>query len=135
MKEKHPNIILFDGICHLCNGTVAFIIRNDPDARFKFSALQSTHGQALLQSHQLVNNTTKTVVYLKEGKVYMKSTAALEVMKALGWPWKVMYVFIVIPKPIRDFMYDLIARWRYRIFGKRNTCTIPTKKIQNRFIK
>lgn len=135
MNKKHTDIILFDGFCHLCSGAVKFIIKNDRRAVFKFAALQSPVIQQLLKKHGLLNNTADTVVYFKEGKVYTKSTAALEVLKAMGWPWKVMYVFIVIPQPIRDFMYDLVARWRYRMFGKRNTCMTPTTNIRNRFIE
>lgn len=135
MKNPPGHILLFDGICNLCNRSVQFIIRNDPDALFKFATLQSAKGQALLQKYHLVNNSSETVVYLTEEKVYVKSTAALQVLKTLGWPWKILYVCIIIPKPVRDFVYDLVARWRYRFFGKRNTCMVPTMEIQNRFIE
>lgn len=128
------NVILYDGVCNLCNNTVHFIIRNDPEAHFKFASLQGVKGIELLQKYHLVNNTTGTIVYIKDGRAYVKSTAAFLVLKSLGWPWKILYVCIIIPKPIRDFMYDLVAKSRYRIFGKRNTCMIPTKEIQNRFI-
>ncbi|MEE4258914.1 MAG: DCC1-like thiol-disulfide oxidoreductase family protein [Bacteroidales bacterium] len=129
------NIILFDGICNLCNRSVQFIIRNDPDARFKFATLQSARGQTLLQAHPLVNNSSATVVYFKEGKAYVKSTAVLQVFKTLGWPFKILYVCMIIPKPVRDFLYDLVAKWRYQIFGKRIICMVPTKEIQSRFIE
>ena len=135
-KKEHPkqNILLFDGICNLCNRTVQFIIKNDPDNRFKFAALQYVKSHQLLQAYQLVNNQTDTVVYIKDGEVFLKSSAALELMKELGWPWKILYTFMIIPKPIRDFVYDQIAKRRYRFFGKRDTCMIPTIEIKDKFL-
>jgi len=134
LNTAPSHIILFDGFCNLCSGTVKFIIRNDRKAVFKFAALQSPVIQQLLKKHGLLNNTADTFVYFKEGVVLIKSKAALEVLKTLGWPWKAGYLFIIIPRPVRDFVYDLIAKYRYRIFGKRNTCMIPTAEIRNRFI-
>lgn len=134
MKEKHPNIILFDGFCNLCSGVVKFILRNDRKAVFKFAALQSPVIQQLLKKHALLNNSADTFVYFKEGVVYIKSKAALEVLKTLGWPWKVCYLFIIIPRPVSDFIYDLIARSRYRIFGKNDSCMVPKPEYRNRFI-
>jgi predicted DCC family thiol-disulfide oxidoreductase YuxK len=135
MNRNHPNIILFDGFCNLCSGTVKFIIRNDRKAVFKFAALQSPVIQQLFKKHGLLNNSADTFVYFKEGVVHIKSKAALEVLKTLGWPWKTAYLLIVIPKPFRDFIYDLIARSRYRIFGKKDVCMVPLPEYKNRFIK
>lgn len=134
MNTAPSHIILFDGFCNLCSGTVKFIIRNDRKAVFKFAALQSPVIQQLLKKHGLLNNKADTFVYFKEGVVYIKSKAALEVLKTLEWPWKAGYLFIIVPRSVRDFLYDLIAKHRYRIFGKRSKCMIPTTEIQNRFI-
>lgn len=130
--EQH--LILFDGICNLCNRSVSFIIRNDPDAKFKFAALQHAKGRDFLQHHQFVNNPSESVVYIRNGREYAKSSAFLEIVKELGWPWKIFYIFKVIPLQVRDYLYDHIAKRRYRIFGKRNTCMIPTRDVQDRFI-
>jgi predicted DCC family thiol-disulfide oxidoreductase YuxK len=135
LKSAHPNIILFDGVCNLCNGTVKFILRNDRKAVFKFAPLQSPIIQQLLKKHGLLNNTADTFVYFKEGVACIKSKAVLEVLKTLGWPWKAGYLFIIIPRPVRDFIYDLIARSRYRIFGKMDSCMVPLPEYKSRFIE
>ena len=135
MNKNHPNIILFDGFCNLCSGVVKFIIRNDRGLVFKFAAIQSPMIQQLLKKHGMLNNTADTFVYFKEGVVYIKSKAALELLKTLGWPWKAGYFFIIIPRPVRDFMYDLIARSRYRLFGKKDSCMVSLPEYKNRFIE
>ena len=135
MNTAPSHIILFDGFCNLCSGTVKFIIRNDRKAVFKFAALQSPVIQQLLKKHGLLNNTADTFVYFKEGVVLIKSKAALEVLKTLGWPWKAGYLFIIIPRPVRDFFYDLIARSRYSLFGKKDSCMVPKPEHKSRFIE
>lgn len=128
------NIILFDGLCNLCNSSVKFVIKNDQQAKFKFASLQSKQGQRILKNLDLINNTPETFVYIKNNAIYIKSTAALKVMKELGWPCRLFYILILIPTPVRDFVYDVIARMRYRIFGKKESCMIPQFEYQNRFI-
>ncbi len=135
MNKNHPDIILFDGICNACCGAVKFIIRNDRKAVFKFAALQSPLIQKLLKKQGLLNNKADTFVYFKEGVAYIKSKAALEVLKTLGWPWKAGYLFIIVPRPVRDFIYDLIARSRYRIFGKMDSCMVAQPENKSRFIE
>lgn len=118
----------------MCNGLVAFIIKRDPNAKFFFASLQSEAGQELLQQNGLSARDFDSVVYLHDQKVYTKSTAALNILKTLGGFWRWFYVFVIVPKPIRDALYRWIARNRYKWFGKRNQCMVPTPELKNRFL-
>lgn len=134
MIETSKNILLFDGVCNLCNGLVLFIIKRDPAGKFKFASLQSETGQQWLTRIGLVKNEFESFIFIQDDKYYLKSTAALKMLRQLGGVWKLLYVFILVPRPIRDFFYDLIARSRYRIFGKRDVCMIPTPELRERFL-
>ena len=127
-------IILFDGVCNFCNWSVNFIIDHDPDAYFQFAALQSETGKALLAKYGLISDDLDTLILIEQGQAYTHSTAALRIVKGMkGW-YSLLYDFIVIPLPIRDFFYDLFARYRYAMFGKRDVCRIPTNEEKERFI-
>ena len=128
------SIVLFDGVCNLCCFLVKFIIKRDPDKRIRFAALQSVTGQELLRNSKLTVSDRNTVVYVKDGKYYYRSTAILNILFDLGGLWKTMYVFIIIPAFIRDYVYVVIANSRYRIFGKRSTCMVPTVELKERFL-
>jgi predicted DCC family thiol-disulfide oxidoreductase YuxK len=134
MNEPAKNIVLFDGVCNLCNGLVRFIIKRDRNGKFKFASLQSEIGQQWLLRFGLAKNEFESFVLIEGDKYYVKSAAALIMLRGLGGIWKVFYVFILVPRPVRDFMYDLIAKSRYRIFGKRNICMIPTPELKERFL-
>jgi predicted DCC family thiol-disulfide oxidoreductase YuxK len=127
-------IILFDGICNLCNGIVQFIIRHDPEGKFKFASLQSEAGKALLQRAGLPENGLDTIVYFSEEHKYIRSAAALRILRDLGGFWKLVYVLIIIPAPIRDFVYNGIANSRYKVFGRREICMVPAPDLLQRFI-
>ncbi|MCF8298314.1 MAG: DCC1-like thiol-disulfide oxidoreductase family protein [Saprospiraceae bacterium] len=129
------NTILFDGICNLCNASVLFTIKRDYNSKFKFASIQSAAGQIILKESSLPTDELKSIVCLIDGEIYIKSTAVLKVLKELKFPWKLLYSLIIIPKPIRDFFYDLIAKSRYKIFGKRQSCMIPNHELRNRFIE
>jgi len=135
MSEKEKPVLLFDGICNLCNSIVQFIIRRDPKEKFKFAALQSDAGQRLLSKYNIPNQQVDTFILITGEKYYSRSTAALHVAKILGRGWQLFYFFIIIPRPARDWIYQLIARTRYTIFGKRTTCMIPDEKLMTRFLK
>jgi predicted DCC family thiol-disulfide oxidoreductase YuxK len=105
----------------LCHGTVKFIIRHDRDKRFSFTTWQSVAGQEVLTQLDITTNPS-TVVYVRKGVPYFKSRAVLEILKDLGNGWKLFYILIVVPPFIRDFIYGIIARYRYRVFGKRTSC-------------
>jgi predicted DCC family thiol-disulfide oxidoreductase YuxK len=134
MQNGSEKILLFDGICNLCNGAIRFVIKRDPAGKFKFAALQSETGKQLVEKFGLPAKGTDSFVFITGDQHYLRSSAALRVLKAIGGGWKWFYVFMVIPRPIRDFVYNMIARSRYRIFGKRDTCMVPTPDLQDRFV-
>ena len=130
---EHP-VILFDGVCNLCDSYVRFVIRNDTASQFRFASLQSIQGIELLKKHQLPLNQLSTVVLSIGKNYYTKSDAALRVLSRLSGVWKLAGVFLILPKAMRDFGYDLVAKNRYRLFGQKDTCTIPTPELRERFL-
>ncbi len=130
---QHP-VILFDGICNLCNSSVNFVIRYDPDKIFRFASLQSDQGIKLLTANNFETGYNESILLVMNGSVYRKSQAVLEIVKHLKGPWKIILIFSIIPYPILNIFYDLIARYRYKIFGKRNECRIPTPDLMDRFL-
>ncbi|MEO8172773.1 MAG: thiol-disulfide oxidoreductase DCC family protein [Sediminibacterium sp.] len=130
-----PNpIIFFDGVCNLCTGVVQFVIRHDPKRRFRFASLQSEIGQQLLKQNDLPSAEFGSFILFENGKVYTKSTAALTVAKNLNGLLPIWYVNIIFPKFIRDGVYNLVARNRYKWFGKKEECWIPTPELNELFI-
>ena len=127
-------IILFDGVCNFCNGSVNFIIEHDRKNHFKFAPLQSEIGQKLLGEHGIDKTETDSVVLIENGKAYTHSTAALKVAQKLDGAWSWFYAFIIIPRPIRDFFYKTFAKYRYKLFGKTDACMMPTPEIRARFL-
>ena len=134
MSNNKSHILLFDGVCNLCNGIVQFTIKRDKKKKFKFASLQSPSGQSLLKQFNLPANNFDSFVYINGDNYFLKSSAALHVLKELGGSWKAFYAFMIIPKFIRDLFYDIIAKTRYKIFGKRSTCMVPTPDINQRFL-
>lgn len=132
MKQQHP-ILLFDGVCNLCNAAVDFLIKRDREKRFRYASLQSETGKKLIREFT-VPAETDSVVLVHWGRVYTESGAALEIARLLPYPWKLAYVFKIVPRPLRDNMYRWIARNRYRWFGKRETCRLPTQEEKELFI-
>jgi predicted DCC family thiol-disulfide oxidoreductase YuxK len=128
------SIILFDGVCNFCEGSVQFIIKRDPVGHFQFASLQSKTGERLLKQLE-VKNHLESLVLIENHRYYKKSTAALRIFRNLKGGWKLLYVFRIIPTPIRDFFYDWIAKNRYKWFGKKDSCMIPTTEIRNRFLE
>ncbi len=130
----YNNIILFDGVCNFCDSSVNFIIDKDKKNIFKFAALQSDKGQEILDYFNLPKDDFDSFVFIENNKVYKKSSAALKIANKLGGLWKVSYPLIIIPSFIRDFFYSLIARNRYRLFGKKDACRIPTPEFKQKFL-
>ncbi len=128
------SVILFDGVCNLCNGAVQFIIKRDKNSHFSFASLQSIEGQKLLRKYQLPLDNFSSFILIWNDKIYTKSTGALKVVKKLNGLWPLLYGFILIPKFIRDKVYDWIAENRYKWFGKKNECMIPTPQLKARFL-
>lgn len=135
IKQNSNPVLLFDGVCNLCNGAVQFVIKRDKKAVFRFAALQSAFGQKVLKENKLPQSHFDTFILIADNKIYTKSTAALKVAQALGGFWKLLHVLIIIPKPIRDFLYTLIAKNRYKLFGKKEACMIPTPELKSRFFQ
>jgi len=132
---ENSNILLFDGVCNLCNASVIFVIKHDQQKVIKFASLQSKKGKELLQFHQVDQNYLSSFVYLRNNVTLLKSTAALYLAKDLGGLWKLFFAFIIIPKPIRDVVYSIIANNRYRWFGKSESCMIPSADFKDRFLE
>ena len=133
-KNKNNHIILFDGLCNLCNSAVLFLLKRDKAALFTFASLQSKPAQELLKKHGYLNQDLDSIVYITEDKLYEKSTAALYISKQLSGPWNYCYYLIFVPKKIRDVVYTYIANHRYQWFGKKKQCLLPSKKFQSRFL-
>jgi len=127
-------VILFDGVCNLCNGFVQFVIARDPQGRFRFASLQSKAAAALLNGQVQSGPLPDSVLLAEDGRIYTRSTAALRVARGLGFPWNLSYGFVMVPKPLRDAVYDWVARNRYAWFGKRDVCMVPTPDQRARFL-
>jgi predicted DCC family thiol-disulfide oxidoreductase YuxK len=134
MRPTESHIVLFDGVCNLCIGIVNFIIKRDSENKFRFAALQSERGQMLLKKYGISSTDIYTLIYISGEKCLDKSSAALQILKDLGGVWRLFYVFIYIPAPIRDFLYYLVTKIRYRIFGKRSSCMVPSPGVKERFL-
>ncbi|ARK30627.1 thiol-disulfide oxidoreductase DCC family protein [Halalkalibacter krulwichiae] len=126
-------IILFDGVCNICHESVNFVIRRDHKAVFSFASLQGAKGKELIEARNVCKEIN-SLVLIEDSEIYYKSTAALRICKQLNGWWKVLYVFIIIPKSIRDFVYDCIAKNRYKWFGKKESCDLTLLKEQKRFL-
>ncbi len=127
-------IIFFDGVCNLCTGSVQFIIKHDPGHHFRFASLQSKIGQQVLQEFKLPTAEFDSFILLEKGKLYTKSSAALQVTKKLNGAWPGLNAFIIVPPFIRNAIYNLFARNRYKWFGKKEECWVPTVELNNLFL-
>lgn len=133
IAEGHP-IVCYDGVCGFCQRVVQFILPRDREGRFRFTAIQSDVGQSLLSHYGLAPQALNTFVLIENNRAYTRSTAGLRVFRGLGGAWKLLYVFIAVPKPLRNAVYSWIARNRYRWFGKTDACLIPSRDMRERFL-
>jgi predicted DCC family thiol-disulfide oxidoreductase YuxK len=131
---KGKPVVLFDGVCHLCSGSVQFAIARDPAANLRFAAIQSIHGQVFLRRRGLPTDQFETFYLVEGGRVYEKSAGFLRMAGYLRRPWPLLRLMRIVPRPVRDWLYDRIARNRYRLFGVRQTCLVPTPEITDRFL-
>lgn len=129
------SFILFDGVCNLCNASVNFVIKHDKKAQFLFASFQSDAAKEIMLHFNLENLKEDTVILVEGNKVFDKSTAALKIAKRLDGGFKAFYAFIIVPKFFRDWIYDFTAKNRYRWFGKRESCMIPSPELKNRFLE
>jgi len=138
-------VVLFDGVCNFCDASVNFVLEHDRDGYFKFAPLQSEAGIKLAREHGLESKVAEagtfdgsipidSVILIEDGKAYTHSTAALRIARRLTGLWSWAYAFIVVPAPVRDFLYRLFARYRYRIFGRKDECMLPTPEVRARFL-
>jgi len=128
--------VLFDGVCNFCNASIHFVIDRDRSGKFVFASIQSDKGQQLLKAHHKDYDRLdlRSVVLIKNGKVYEKSDAVLQIARELDGGWPLLYVFTVVPRVIRDGVYNWIARNRYRWFGRQEACRLPTPELRQRFL-
>jgi len=131
---KGRPVMLFDGVCNLCSGSVQFAIARDPAANLRFAAIQSPHGQDFLRRRGLPTDRFETFYLIDDGRVYEKSAGVLRLVGYLRWPWPLLTAMRIVPRRLRDWLYDRIARNRYRLFGCRQTCLVPTAEIIGRFL-
>lgn len=132
--QPGDRVVLFDGVCKLCNGSVRFLIRHDRDKKIKLASVQSVEGQALLAWFCLPTERFDTMAFIENNMLYVRSEAFLRVMKHLPQPWPLLTIMSVIPKGIRDWCYDRIAQNRYRLFGRYDTCQLPSPDHKGRFL-
>jgi predicted DCC family thiol-disulfide oxidoreductase YuxK len=133
-EYSSKKIILFDGVCNLCNRSVQFIIRRDKKKKFLFGSLQGKFGQEILKKYNLPADNFSSFMLLENEKLYTRSTAALRMLKHLGRGWQLMYGFIILPGFIRDSVYNWIAKNRYKWYGKRDECMVPAPELRERFL-
>jgi predicted DCC family thiol-disulfide oxidoreductase YuxK len=133
IEAEHP-VILFDGMCNLCNGSVQFVIKHDPKRQFRFASLQSALGQKILQQFGLPADELNSFIFLENANIYTRSTGALRVTKKLNGLWPLLYGFIIVPSFIRDAVYSYIAKHRYKWFGKKEACWLPTPDLKKLFL-
>jgi predicted DCC family thiol-disulfide oxidoreductase YuxK len=128
------SVVLFDGECNLCSGAVQFVLRRDRRARFRFASLQSAAGRAALAAAGAPAPLPDSMVLIEEGQIHLKSTAALRIARGLRFPWPALAVLLLVPRRVRDVVYDQVARRRYRWFGRRQECLVPTAALRARFL-
>lgn len=135
ISKDDKKIILFDGVCNLCNSSIQFVIKHDKKNHYKFAALQSDVAKMLLNERGIDSSQIDSIVLIDPNTAYyIKSSAALEIGKSFGGGWRLLSIFEWVPRPIRDWIYDLIAKNRYSWFGKQNDCMIPTPELKAKFL-
>jgi predicted DCC family thiol-disulfide oxidoreductase YuxK len=127
-------IILFDGVCNLCHGAVRFVMRRDPDARLRFEPLESGLARRLVRDRAGHEPPADSILLLEEGELYQRSDAVLRIASHLRFPWPAIALLRVVPRPLRDAVYDYVARNRYCWFGRKQTCPAPDQEMRDRFL-
>ena len=132
---KHNKLILFDGVCNLCNSSVQYIIKRDKKDVFRFAALQSDVGKQIIETFKIDTSKTDSILlYSQEKRLSSKSSAALKIGLGLGFPYNISSIFFIIPPFIRNWVYDYVAKNRYKWFGKQESCMIPTPELESKFL-
>lgn len=131
---RETPVVLYDGVCALCNWAVRFILDHDPESRFRFAPLQSAAARRILENVDATGDLPDSVILVEGGAVLARSAAIFRVLAQLRTMWQVLLVFRVLPRGVADLVYDLVARTRYRVFGRYETCPIPTPDQRKRFL-
>jgi predicted DCC family thiol-disulfide oxidoreductase YuxK len=126
--------VLFDGTCAFCEGSVKFIARRDPAGYFRFGASQSPRAAELLAAYGITRESARSIVLIEDGHVWLRSTATLRIARRLRWPWPIVSVLLVVPRPLRDAAYRVVATIRHRLAGRSNACDVPPPEIRERMI-
>ncbi len=132
--DKEVGIVLFDGVCHLCDGAVRFILKRERTSELKFAPLQSDTGSTLLQNYGYSPNYLDGLILIENNRAHDRSSACLRIARKLNFPWNLLFPLLIIPKPLRDFIYGMIASVRYRWFGKKESCSLPQGEDLSRFL-
>ena len=133
-KIDNRDFIIFDGVCVLCNGWVKFVLRFDRRENFHFVIAQSELGEDIYAQLGLKSDDYDTFIIVKNGEMFTKLDGVFALMSGIGWPWKILSIGKILPKPLKDWMYDRVAKNRYALFGKRDTCMMPSPEVKARFI-
>lgn len=128
-------LVIFDGVCNFCVGSVNFILRHEAKPDLQFAAVQSNTGTRMLRELGFDPADAETFVLIEDGRAYLRSTAAIRVARYLRWPWRALVVLWIVPRPLRDWAYRLVATHRYRWFGRKDSCMIPTPEVRRRFVQ
>ena len=134
MENSNNKIVLFDGVCNLCNSSVQFIIKHDKKKQFLFASLQGKFGQEVLKKNNFSTESLNTLILIEGDKIFTRSTGVLRMLKHLGGRWSLLYGFIIFPAFIRDAVYNWVSKNRYKLFGKKDECMIPAKELKERFL-
>ena len=127
-------VILFDGVCNFCNGTINWILQHDKKNEFRFATLQSTYGKQVVERFKLTSDYLDTVILIENEKVYLRSQAILRIIKRIGGIYSILGIFSIVPAPILNFFYNIVAKYRYRWFGKKDSCMVPDVSLKEKFI-
>jgi len=132
--DRQGGVVLFDGTCAFCEGSVKFIAKRDPHRYFRFGASQTPQAREMLARYGFTRESARSLILIEDGQVYLRSTATLRIARRLRWPWSMAGAFLIVPRPIRDAAYRVIAAIRHRLAGKSNACEIPPPEIRERLI-
>jgi predicted DCC family thiol-disulfide oxidoreductase YuxK len=138
MDEDIPDdaaVVLFDGVCNLCNGFVQFVLPRDPEGKYRFASLQSDVGRELLAEHDLPTDELESIVLIEDGEAYVKSAAVIRIATGLGGAYRLLAPFRFVPRAVRDRVYDFVADNRYRWFGRKDRCMMPSGDAESRFLE
>ena len=134
-KEKEQLVVLFDGVCHLCNNAVQFILKREKVGELSFAPLQSEAGQSLLLKYEYPPNYLDGLILIEKNRAHDRSSACIRIARRLKFPWNLFYLLLFVPKPLRDLFYSMVATFRYRWFGKKEHCTLPKGEDSERFLQ